>query len=561
MIKSLLTSALLFASFLAFSQQTVGLFQYDWQVDEGYVLWSPLLNGHEQYLMNNCGEVVYTWTTPLTTPANSMYLMDNGDLIYPAKADSAQNNPITGGGGGERVIRKDWNGNVLWDYQYYDATKRLHHDIEILPNGNILAIAWVLMDSTACIQAGRDPNKLSQGVLWSERVIEIEPAGVLGNIVWQWDLWDHMVQAVDSTKDNYGVVQDHPELLDVNWLNSSIEDSARADFVHLNSIDYNAGLDQIVLSSQVHSEIWIIDHSTSTAEAAGHSGGTYGKGGDFLYRYGNPQVYDRGTAAEQKLWRQHDSKWIPTEYPDGGGIMIFNNGLDNPVHFSEVDVITPPQSSPGVYTLDPGLAYGPDVKTWNYHAPDSVGFYSYFISGATRSASGNTLICAGAKGRMFEVNHVGDVVWEYVSPVAQTGVLGAYDTIPLAGGGAFQGNLVFRSERYSPDHPWLAAQNLTNGTQLEPNPVQANCLVSIDPSVSSGIEVPTFYPNPAQNSVVVSGVAGYRLEIINTNGQLVRSAVFAGVNEEVDISGLETGLYFLRFTSDNEIHISKLIVN
>ena len=63
-------------------------------------------------------------------------------------------------------------------------------------------------------------------------------------------------------------------------------------------------LDQIVLSNHNLSEIWIIDHSTTTLEAASHSGGNSGKGGDLLYRWGNPQAYDQGTGADQLLNHQ-----------------------------------------------------------------------------------------------------------------------------------------------------------------------------------------------------------------------------------------------------------------
>jgi hypothetical protein len=68
----------------------------------------------------------------------------------------------------------------------------------------------------------------------------------------------------------------------------------------MNSIDYNPDLDQIALSVKGNSEAWIIDHGTTTAQAAGHTGGRRGQGGDLLYRWGNPLTYRAGTANDAR---------------------------------------------------------------------------------------------------------------------------------------------------------------------------------------------------------------------------------------------------------------------
>ena len=180
--------------------------------------------------------------------------------------------------------------------------------------------------------------------------------------------------------------------------------------MHTNSIDYNEEFDQILLSVRYYSEIWVIDHSTTSAEAAGHTGGNSGMGGDLIYRWGNPQAYDRGTSSNRKLYEQHDTQWIDEGFQGEGNILIFNNGVGR--HYSTVDEIVPPVDDNGNYYLESGSAYGPTTPTWSYNPSPS--FYASHLSGADRLPSGNTLICNGeSPGKLWEVTPEGTKVWEY----------------------------------------------------------------------------------------------------------------------------------------------------
>ena len=121
-----------------------------------------------------------------------MYLLENGNLLRTA---SVTNSTFQAGGSGGRVEEYDWAGNPVWSYDYSSTQYLLHHDIERLPNGNVLMIAWEMKSQAEAIAQGRNPGLLSQNELWPEHVIEVEPSGSQGGtIVWEWHIWDHLVQ-------------------------------------------------------------------------------------------------------------------------------------------------------------------------------------------------------------------------------------------------------------------------------------------------------------------------------------------------------------------------------
>jgi len=353
--------------------------------------------------MDSEGNAIHTWESSYR-PGNSVYLLENGDLL---RTGTTQADDFTTGGAGGVVEILDADSNVTWEFTTSSRGVRLHHDVEMLPNGNILMIAWETKTADEAISAGRDSSLLTDGELWPDHIIEVDASG---DIVWEWHVWDHLVQDYDASQVNYGVVADHPELININFGQSGRQ-SGGADWLHTNSIDYNADLDQILLSVHNTSEIWIIDHSTTTAEAASHSGGNSGMGGDLLYRWGNPQAYDAGSANDQQLFSQHDATWIDEGYPGEGNILIFNNGIGR--DYSSVDEIVPPINVDGSYALANGSAYAPTSTTWTYVTENLSDFYAERISGAQRLENGNTLICEGTNGCFFEVTPDREIVWEY----------------------------------------------------------------------------------------------------------------------------------------------------
>jgi hypothetical protein len=357
----------------------------------------------DSYLMDMDYNVVKTWHGA-DVPTEFAYMLPDSSVLRPCRV------PGVGGRGG-RIQHIDANDVVVWDYLFYEPNYLQHHDIEPMPNGNVLMVAWERRTMDEAIQAGR---QVIADEMKPTYIAEVEPVGPTGgNVVWEWRAWDHLVQNADPTKDNFGVVEDHPELIDINF-----GEVAGGTWLHVNAIDYNEELDQIVFSARNSSELYVIDHSTSTEEAAGHEGGRWGHGGDILYRWGNPQVYGRGDVTDQVMWGTHGVVWIDEDLPGAGNIMVFNNGdHPNPMDdYSSVEEILPPQSEPGVYIIEPDQPFGPAVAEWRYG--DIAGFFSATLGGAYRMPNGNTLICEGTEGRIFEVNRDGTVVWVFLGGAA-----------------------------------------------------------------------------------------------------------------------------------------------
>ena len=480
---------------------------------EGYTLFAPL-RSTITFLIDMQGYVVHSWEAD-SPPGHAVYLLNNGNLLRCAREPESPT--FHGGGIGGRIQEFDWDGHLIWEFDYSDEDHCQHHDIEPMPNGNILVLAWERKNEDQVFDAGGDNESPGPDELWPDHIVEVRPEGARGGaIVWEWHVWDHLIQDVDEGANNYGRIEEHPELVDINFDGQSRslrpgelkrlwaigylgrsrrpgQREGRADWTHANSIAYHAEFDQIMLSVLHFNEIWVIDHSTTTEEAAGHTGGRSGRGGDLLYRWGNPQAYGMGGADAQQLFAQHDAQWITGGFPGAGHILVFNNGRGRPGgDYSSVVEITPPVDAQGRYTRKSGAAFGPARPAWDHADPDRASFFSGNISGAQRLANGNTLICAGERGRLVEVNREGRVVWEYVSPFGgdlpepgppggdrgrvglprrgpppgpPPGARGRPRDRPPPGrggpGGRDERNAMFRATRLAPDHPGLIGKDLT----------------------------------------------------------------------------------------------------
>ena len=433
---------------------------------KGYTLFTLQRDTQKVYLLDTLGRVAHTYHIKQTLPGRGIVhakLLDNANLLIMAAT------PLV-------ILEIDPRGNIVWRY---DAARELHHDFLKMPSGNVLLLVKGFKTREEVIAAGANPEFVHKNGLSYDYLLEVRPIYPSGGeIVWQWSSWDHLVQDFDPSKPNYGAIADHPELIDLNFLLKSIHErrpSYPNDWLHANAIDYNLQLDQIMLSPRHFSELWIIDHSATTEEARGHIGGNSGMGGDLLYRWGNPRAYARGALADQRLFWQHHTHWIPPGLPGAGNILVFNNGNEMPGDerlYSSVDEIVPPVDGYR-YRRPDNAPYAPANPAWSYTAPTPADFYASYISGAQRLPNGNTLIVDGPVGTIFQATPDGKTAWKYIVPWHYHISLWQNEKAParltLGTPDKFHPvitNKIYRAYWYPPDHPGLQALDLTPGAYL-----------------------------------------------------------------------------------------------
>ncbi|HAP69481.1 MAG TPA: hypothetical protein DCR04_07105, partial [Flavobacteriales bacterium] len=286
------------------------------------------------------------------------------------------------------------------------------------------------------------------------------------------------------------------------------------DWFHTNGVDYNEELDQIAFTARYLSEFFIIDHSTTTAEAAGHTGGNAGMGGDILYRWGNPDNY--GAPGTQVIPAAvHDVRWVKTGRPYAGYLQIFNNEGNN--GNSTVDAINPPLNGYN-YDLTAGQQYQPSTYTLRHNCLES----SDGQSASDRMSNGNIFVCP-ADEYMYEVDDQDNVVWQYAAGPKK----------------AF---------RYECNHPGIVA------------------LVGIDPSCSVTVienaesESIAIYPNPSEGIFNISGIpADETISNIMTHDLLGKEVYGVQGSNTIDLARNSNGFYFITISFESGDRITRKV--
>lgn len=357
----------------------------------GYIL--AIENGKKTcYLIDHLGQKLRTWNFELPLGQDAELAPDGS--LYGLFQVPDPNKDMTFGGKSGLVRKINTSNQVVWEFKISSDNEITHHDLELLPNGNLLVLVWHRILKEESAQLGY----ISDHDLFVEKVVEINPD--LDEIVWEWNSWDHIVQNKTPDHPSFGEPVDHKNKIDImyNYQSDYHRFIEIGDIMHANGLTYLPELDLIAISINFYNEVWFIDHSISKAEARGSIGGRFNVGGDLVYRLGNPKAY--GVSVPKLLDFNHHPSFVRSD--KGNGLLIFNNnGAERRSKAMEFEL---PSFS------DIPLEIGPSPKLVFEYSNDEMFFE--IVGGAMRLPNGNTLICEGDFG-FWEVNSAGQLLWKY----------------------------------------------------------------------------------------------------------------------------------------------------
>ncbi len=489
---------------------------------DGFAMYNDI-NSSTTYLINRNGDIAKSWN--FQSACNyTVLLRENGNIV---RGTINNGNAINGPAVGGKFQEFTPEGNLIWEFTHSSSSYVTHHDISLMPDGNVLMTAWELKTSDQLDSMGYTGNS---NIRYPTHFIEISQieGTTSGEIVWEWHMWDHMIQDVDPAKPNYGVVADNPQLMNINVPTSQGgggPGGGGGDWFHVNGVDYNPVLDQIAFTSRYLSEVFIIDHSTTIEEAASHEGGNAGKGGDLLFRWGNPS--NHGAIGNQNIFGPcHDARWLPNDgRPRAGYLMFFNNDGAPSVTGSSVDFIDLPFAADGYnYEWTPGSAYAPSEATFVHDCLASANGQS----AANSMPNGNIFVNLSG-GYQYEVDTMGNTVWQY-------------NADPPKG------------FRYTCDYPGIQA--LINAGVIS----DTTCALvnAVDDIANQAVSI---VPNPSTGQFNINGLPiGYQIESIQIFDTLGKQVTAFKQVHSFDLSNHPGGVYFANIQLNNGHFITKKVL-
>jgi hypothetical protein len=367
----------------------------------GFTVLSPLA-GPSVLVIDMNGSVVKRWDGFNDSAGGPARILPGGFVVAASGARPPHQESL-------ELVQRDFAGNVVWRFSRSEQiatgdgsvwSARQHHDWqrENFPAG------YYSPENTPAIEGGntlilahtdRKQPKVADVQLEDDRLIEVSSNG---DIVWEWVASDHI--------DELGFSTDARKAIKA----ASAVNAARGsfDWLHVNSATYvgpNRWFDQgdrrfapnnVIISSREASLLAIV-----------------GRDGSIVWRLGPDFTESKELRAIRQIIGQHHAHLIPKGLPGAGNLLVFDNGGASGYGFT--NPIAPDGRGAFVRPTSRVLEINPVTLelVWSYTNPR---FFSTNISSAQRLPNGNTLVTAGAGGRMFEVTREGAIVWEYMYP-------------------------------------------------------------------------------------------------------------------------------------------------
>jgi Arylsulfotransferase (ASST) len=403
----------------------------------GYTVLSPLQTPAVLVIDMN-GNVVKRWEGLNNSAGGPARVLPGGFVISASGARPPNQESL-------ELVQQDFDGKVMWQFSRNEQIKtreggtiwsaRQHHDWqrESFPAGYFAPESMPAIEGGSTLiltHTNRTQPNVADVMLEDDRLIEVSWKG---EVTWEWVASDHI--------DELGFAPDARKA--IKAAQSFNKARGSFDWLHINSAHYvgpNRWFDQgdmrftpnnVIISSREASLLAIV-----------------GRDGKIVWRLGPDFSESPELRAIRQIIGQHHAHFIPKGLPGAGNLLVFDNGgssgygFANPIAPNGVGAFA--RATSRVLEINPLTL----ELVWSYTNPR---FFSTNISGAQRLPNGNTLITAGAGGRMFEVTKEGAIVWEYMYPLF---------------GGANASNAVYRAYRIP--YAWIPQIALPTERRVAP---------------------------------------------------------------------------------------------
>ena len=369
----------------------------------GYTVLSPLQTQAVLVIDMN-GNVVKRWEGLNNSAGGPARVLPGGILISASGARPPNQESL-------ELVQQDFDGKVIWQFSHNEQIKtgegstiwsaRQHHDWqrESLPAGYYSPESAPVVEGTSTLiltHTNRLQPRVADVMLEDDRLVEVSWKG---DVLWEWVASDHI--------DELGFAPDARKA--IKAAQSFNKARGSFDWLHINSAHFvgpNRWFDQgdmrfapnnVIISSREASLLAIV-----------------GRDGKIVWRLGPDFSESKELRAIRQIIGQHHAHIIPKGLPGAGNLLVFDNGGSSGYGFAS------PIAPDGVGAFARSTSRVVEINpvtlelVWSYTNPR---FFSTNISSAQRLPNGNTLITAGAGGRMFEVTTEGVIVWEYMYPL------------------------------------------------------------------------------------------------------------------------------------------------